>query len=184
MPGLTVTKPSCSGCEFYKGYYGSLPLKTHGVMLRMGDQYCTGSPQYRIVNGEADYNSKSGGCPKLKLPPELRVYRFKDKSARDRRSSQMQQMDPNLDVPSAYSYALYYQGSSPMTAWILAYALDEGLDIPDLEAPISIYDVVEIDDGIVPYFFYRTNFGFKVVLFDRDVARKNKLECEHTKEGA
>lgn len=183
MPGLTVTKPSCSDCEFYQGHYSSLPLKTHGVLLNLGDQYCTGSPQYRIIKGDADCTSVSGGCPKLKAPPELRVYCFKDDSARDLHRSQLQRMGPNLDFPSAYSYALYYQGSSPMTAWILACFLDEGLDIPDLEAPVSIYDVVEIDDGIVPYFFYRSNFGFKVVLFDRDVARKNKLESEPLKEG-
>jgi len=51
---------------------------------------------------------------------------------------------------------------------------------PDAEtvgAAVHRHYVVEIDDGISPAFFYKTEHGYRLeALFDAAVARKNKRE--------
>ncbi len=42
---------------------------------------------------------------------------------------------------------------------------------------MEIYQVLEIDDGLKPVFFYKTEQGFKMLYsFNTEIARKNKLE--------
>lgn len=63
-----------------------------------------------------------------------------------------------------------------MSAWEFAQLVDEGTPLPDMGAIVASFEVIEIDDGIRPYFFYYSGSGYTTILFDRDVAQKNKLE--------
>ena len=182
MTGLTVRKPSCLECEFYQRYRSAVSQKAHGVTLHMGDQYCTGGKRYRRIKGKG--KAVSDWCPKLKRPPELRIYSFKNSAAWYLHQMLFDRNGSELDQPSAHHYALRFQGCSPVPAWEFAQLLDEGQDLPDLGTAAAGFDVIEIDDGLKPYFFYKTDGVFKSVLFDRDVARKNKLERKTAEDDA
>ena len=44
-------------------------------------------------------------------------------------------------------------------------------------AAVQHYDVVEIDDGIKPSFFYKTEHGYELLFsFDAKTAKKNIME--------
>jgi hypothetical protein len=46
-----------------------------------------------------------------------------------------------------------------------------------LHVPVNQYDVVEIDDGIQPVFFFKTGHGYKLApFFNATAARKNHKE--------
>lgn len=180
MSGLIVRKPSCLECEFFKRYHDPLSKRTHGVTLRMGDQYCTGGKKYSLIKGKG--NTVGDRCPKVKRPPELRVYCFKDHTAWYLHDMLVDRFGTEKDYTNPHNYALRYKGSSPVSAWEFAQLLDEGQDLPDLGTAVTNYEVVEIDDGITPYFFYKTDGSYKAILFDRDVAKKNKLK--RAKDGA
>ena len=43
--------------------------------------------------------------------------------------------------------------------------------------PVQVNEVVEIDDGLRPYYFFIREYGVELLAyFDRDSARKNKLD--------
>ena len=43
--------------------------------------------------------------------------------------------------------------------------------------PVQVNEVIEIDDGLRPYFFVVHEYGVELLAyFDRDSARKNKLD--------
>lgn len=176
MYKVTIRRPSCMYCEFYKYYSDSFSKRTHGVMLHAGDNYCIAGKKYRIIKGKGA--TVSAGCPKLKTPPELRVYTFKDNTSYCFNRLLAQRMGPKPEYPLSLDYALRFEGRSPVSAQEFAQLLDKGQAIPDLGTPVATLDVVEIDDGLKPYFFYNADGGYRAVLFGRDVARENRLKRE------
>lgn len=70
-----------------------------------------------------------------------------------------------------------YEGSVAMTARDF-FEQAQAQPIADiLGFQVKIGEVIEIDDGLVPYYFHVCEYGIDVfTYFDRDRARKNKLK--------
>ncbi len=176
MYGIKVTKPRCGTCDRLKIYSGALPMKTHGVMLHVGDKYCDCGKKYRKFKKSELKKSIQEWCPRRKNPPELKVYCFKDDDAEDLHGLLFLMGDRMQDSPIAHRYALRFKGHSPVCAYDLGKCLEADANIPDLGTPVDLFEVVEIDDGLKPYFFYKTPHGLELTLFDRETAMKNKLK--------
>lgn len=80
---------------------------------------------------------------------------------------------------SAYGheYAVRHKCSTELTAKGF-YELTGQKQIDDiLGFPVSANEVIEINDGLKPYFFFVHEYGVELIAcFDRDSARKNKLD--------
>lgn len=163
-----VTSPTCVRCSNHHTYGDTIPMRGGGVTLHLGDYYCVVGKKYRKLKKRAARAGVPTDCPKLKTPPLLRIYCFKDSAAEF-----YEKLFSSSRPPSAHAYAMRFQGASPLSAWMLRDALEQGEN--PLEPLLSMDEVLEIDDGFCPYFFHKTADGLLLCLFDREAALKNKL---------
>ena len=79
--------------------------------------------------------------------------------------------------PSAFRYAVRYEGHTNLAPYEFFECCNEKSDDEILGAAVQHYDVVEIDDGIKPAFFYKTEHGYELLFsFDAKTAKKNIRE--------
>lgn len=79
--------------------------------------------------------------------------------------------------PSAFRYAVCYEGHIDLAPYEFFECCNEKSDDEILGAAVQHYDVVEIDDGIKPAFFYKTEHGYELLFsFDAKTAKKNIRE--------
>lgn len=79
--------------------------------------------------------------------------------------------------PSAFRYAVRYEGHTDLAPYEFFECCNEKSDDEILGAAVQHYDVVEIDDGIKPAFFYKTEHGYELLFsFDAKTAKKNIRE--------
>ena len=171
-------KPNCYGCPDDFWYTHPVPMRKQGVMMHLGERFCLGSKKARRFKRNDPQNSVPGWCPRRKDPCELRVYGFKSSYEELLHFRLCQNLGETLS-PSEFRYALIYEGRtelSPREFWACCETTpDPTKEI--LESPMEIYQVLEIDDGLKPVFFYKTEQGFKMLYsFNTEIARKNKLE--------
>lgn len=78
---------------------------------------------------------------------------------------------------NSYTYAVRYEGHTDLTPYEFFECCNEKSDDEILGAAVQYYDVVEIDDGIKPAFFYKTEHGYELLFsFDAKTAKKNIRE--------
>jgi len=79
--------------------------------------------------------------------------------------------------PAGFEYAVRYEGTVESTAREFYEQLQQKFVSDILGFHIGANEIIEIDDGLVPYFFHISDHGVNVLTyFNRDTARKNKLE--------
>ena len=72
---------------------------------------------------------------------------------------------------------MLYELRTPFSPMEFARRCNEEPDAETVGAAVHRHYVVEIDDGISPAFFYKTEHGYELLaLFDAETARKNKTE--------
>ena len=82
-------------------------------------------------------------------------------------------------MPVTREYAVRYEGSTTLTARDFYEQIQQQFIEDILGFQVRNGEVIEIDDGLVPYYFHVCEYGTDVLThFDRDKARKNKLEKE------
>lgn len=113
-----------------------------------------------------------------KSPPILRVYHYKNsQTALLRLLLDRDNVEHN---PSEYQYAMRYEGVSKLTARELESWESSGTLEQLLGTPVTAEEIIEIDDGLTPYFFYVQNaYTVWCIPFDGEKARQNKLEDAH-----
>lgn len=141
----------------------------------MGSRYCSGGKRVRVFKSSDPKVYIPSWCPLRKEPSELRVYCYKDNNTWFLR--QLLEQDGVHSSPSGYECAVRYEGSTALTARDF-YEQIQGQAIDDvLGFHVKTGEVIEIDDGLVPYYFHVCKCGTDVfTYFDRDRARKHKLE--------
>lgn len=90
----------------------------------------------------------------------------------------MLQRDGTPCSPNDFDYALRYEGTTELTAAQFQDGLQEK-DVYDLlKVHVHENEVVEIDDGLTPYYFYFSPKRWYpyVILFNGERARQNELE--------
>lgn len=163
----------CSECPDCFIFSEAIPKKVPGAILKFGGRYCQGGKKTRAFKRCDPKVYPPSWCPKLKKPAEYRVYAYKDPDTR--LLHHILQANGLNDLPRGSEFAVRIEGNTDLTArniWEEAKykSLSKILGI-------SAYDreVIEIDDGLRPYFFYVKNSEVKILVgFQGDKARENK----------
>jgi len=114
-------------------------------------------------------------CPKRKIPVEYRIYTFMNSTVRYYR--ELFKKTGFSVSPSGYEYALRAEGSTVMTPAAFKKTLKGHSPSEVLGIPVYTDDVIEIDDGLRPYFFFATDKKVEVLYcFDKKAALKNQYK--------
>lgn len=152
------------------------PQKSKGLMMHFGESYCTLPKRARHLKSR-DLNRRAPfRCPKRKAPNTLRIYYY--------RSPETYMLDNVLHQgfaftpqPTASRYAMAYEGTSTLSPREFWLKLLTQKDTELLGIEVKAKSVVEIDDGLAPCFFFKTEEGYtRCQCFDADRARTNCME--------
>lgn len=156
MSKINIKKTRCGDCDALLQHTGQ-PQKIQGVVMHPGFRYCTGFHRPRCFRNSDPKIHVPSWCPKRLQPAALRIYSFKSDIAR--------YLYNEVGGILASRYILRYAGTTTQSAnEILAKGVPEGQHLSEGE-------VLELDDGIRPIFFYRKNKRLHVTAFD-----KNRVE--------
>ena len=173
---MHLRKETCYECEKHLRYMESSPAKQMGVIMHMGERFCTGGKRARKFKRNDPKIYVPSWCPRLKAPCELRIYGFKNQREWRMHRSMRAYLGEDTS-PSAFRYAVRYEGHTDLAPYEFFECCNEKSDDEILGAAVQHYDVVEIDDGIKPAFFYKTEHGYELLFsFDAKIAKKNIRE--------
>lgn len=173
---MMLRKPNCSDCPHNLQYMESLPIKKKGVTMHLGERFCVAGKRARKFKRSDPKTYVPSWCPKLKAPCELRIYGFKNQREWRMHRSMCAYLGEDTS-PSAFRYAVRYEGHTDLAPYEFFECCNEKSDDEILGAAVQHYDVVEIDDGIKPAFFYKTEHGYELLFsFDAKTAKKNIRE--------
>ncbi len=172
-------EPGCYGCDCYSTQ-GTPPFETRlctgGKWKKRGRRFRASDPQYKAPKW----------CPK-RLPVSIcRVYGFADEMSREIESAfillHRQRQSPYS--PSAFHYKLRAEIPVGMSAKAFYEATQERA-LEDLlpGQNVEYGEVLEIDDGLKPYFFVRTNSMtiLPIPFFAVDMVKKSEVKNEPQK---
>lgn len=171
-----LRKPICADCPHDFRYNDPTPKKAMGVMMHMGERFCTsGKKARRFKRGDPKVHVPSW-CPRRKNPCELRIYEFKSTEDWWLHESLAKNLGQPL-LPAGFRYALAKKLTTELSPRDFWMRLETELYQEFLDISLEPYSVVEIDDGIKPVFFYYADGDFTLIHgFDVETARKNKKE--------
>lgn len=179
MSKVKIYKPKCQGCEHYLLYAESVPKKMAGILLKNGFRYCTGGKRIRQFKSSDPKVYLPSWCPRRKSPAELRIYCFKDTQTEWMRM--LLKSDGVKAAPCGYQYAVRHAGHTPLSAAEFIEQTSERQIKDILDTPVRVDEIIEIDDGIKPYYFHLTDItAVEVIYFDGDKARQNTLQANES----
>ena len=171
-----LRKPVCSSCPHNLHYSDAVPKRAMGVMLHMGERFCTGGKKPRRFKRVDPKVFVPSWCPKRKTPCELRVYTFKNVSEWWLHIMLERDLGCCL-TPDGVRYALVWESTTELSPRAFWDRLESESYQDILDVSLEPYSVVEIDDGLKPAFFYYVDGGFTLLYsFNTEAARKNKKE--------
>ena len=171
----TIHRYRCLDCPHRAIYLGSVPKKVPGAYLSFGTAYCKAGKKIRAFKRKDPKVYPPSWCPKLKEPAEYRVYAFKDTNTWYLRQLFRETGDSYSPIGS--DYAVRAEGHTDLTA--RSFLEDTESQYPSDVLGIRVHEdeVVEIDDGLKPYFFHITAGGVEVLAYFRsEAAQKNRYE--------
>ncbi len=151
MNDVKIYKPRCRDCEFHLCYSESVPKKVKGAFLEKGYRYCTAGKQTRQFGKRDPKMYVPSWCPIKKTPAELRVYCYKDENSEWMRL--LLHAQGIQEHPSGYQYAVCYTGHTALSASEFLELTQQKLLHEILGFHVHIGEIIEIDDGIKPYYF-------------------------------
>lgn len=168
--------PSCRDCSCCYEYKDIVPTKKLGVNMHFGERFCTATKRAKRFGKRDPKNAVPAWYPKRKTPCELRVYCFKSTADWAMHTSMVQSV-PTLSLPPAHRYAVEFDLHTQLTPLEFWKRCDSESDGHLLNVTVHRYHVVEIDDGLKPTFFYKTESGYQILpLFHAEIARNNRRE--------
>lgn len=161
MKAIRIRTPHCFGCEY---------LTTQGSLINE-TRYCTnfkGRKPRRFRAADPKYKVPSW-CPKRIDPPMLRVYRLDSMFSLPSDLPKEGERVPDFFSVNESHYCLEREEPSALTARAFYQEVRKTKYIEGVVSHISIGDVIEIDDGLHPYFFYCYDYMtvLEVISFDR-----------------
>lgn len=156
---MMLRKPTCADCPHNLQYMERLPIKKKGVTMHLGERFCVAGKRARKFKRSDPKTYVPSWCPRLKAPCELRIYGFKNQREWRMHRSMCAYLGEDTS-PSAFRYAVRYEGHTDLAPYEFFECCNEKSDDEILGAAVQHYDVVEIDDGIKPAFFYKTEHGY------------------------
>ena len=170
----SVTLPTCAGCVGFVSCFKT-GMEVRGVKLSPGCRYCVWERPRRF-SGKAANPRTPDWCPRRKNPCELRIYDFK--STRDRTMHTLFACETGKAAsPEPRRYAVAYEGQTELTPRSFWVACNQVPAVELIGQEVRRYAIVEIDDGIRPYCFYKSEMHFvPLPYFKTETARNNAME--------
>lgn len=158
----------CSGCEY-------LQCVGSGLIVT---RYCKGFPKRRKPKRFSASDPKAKApkwCPRRIWPPVCRIYGFADEQSRDMDLLTREYFDPQRNQyisVSAWHYRPRLETTVSMKAGDLFNRVKHG-DADDFftETGLQLGEIVEIDDGLTPYYFYCWSWSRLIPVFHFDRSR-------------
>ena len=170
--------PTCPGCQYHQ--------------LVGCTRYCNGFPKKRkprrFRKSDPKYKPPKW-CPRLIAPPACRIYGFVSPESEylDWHFNREDYKPGACIIPQPSRYRLNYEAAIGMTAQQFYDAVQFGPvndTLSDCGVQVKPGEIVEIDDGLKPYYFYCAD-GYDVIplmLFDRSrVQTDAKGDCKNGK---
>lgn len=175
MANNPIRKPLCSGCPFRGQNDGLVAKVIKGVYIKPGCRYCSAGKRIKVFKAADPKKFVPSWCPRRKTPAELRVYCYKD--IMTCHLNYLFEQEGGKNSPIACEYAMRYECKTELTAKGF-YDLSQQLWPSDiLKFRVYTNEVVEIDDGLKPYYFCIREGSIEVLFsFDRERAWKNQLD--------
>lgn len=151
MSTIKVLKPRCSSCDCRFTYTEVLSKREGGVNLQFGREYCKGSKKYRAFRKNDPKTYPPDWCPKKKCPSEFRIYALKDSDAWFFRL-----LTGSKSAPMGYQCAVRETGTVELAPYQFFRDCEDTSVSELLGTTVNSGEIVEIDDGLKPYFFYVT----------------------------
>lgn len=177
MARKLVSRPRCLDCEYHYTHTKSNPEILGGTLLQFGHNYCKAKKKARHFKSHDPKIYVPSWCPRLKLPAEYRVYAYKDTDTWYLNHVMMGGQFP----PSGYQCAVRLSGTTNVSA--ASFWDDVKYTSPSklLGFPINTDEILEIDDGVKPYFFHIKDGVVDIIpLFDSITAQKNTYTPNET----
>lgn len=168
--------PTCADCECQLYFEGRSPQRRNGVLMKPGERYCLGAKKAVRFTAKDPTRYPPTWCPRRKTPCELRIYGFK--SIRDEYLHDLLCRDLGRSIsPRASHYCVEAECTTELTPKRFWDSLKDHFLSELLPIQIHTHWIVEIDDGLKPVCFYKTEFGFEIAaFFDSARARENTKE--------
>ena len=167
---------TCRNCP--ERYYHAIlaSQKSKGLMMHFGESYCTLPKRARHLKGHDMSRRAPEWCQKRKVPNELRIYYYRNPETYMLDNVLHQDM-VFTPLPTASRYAVEYEGTTKLTPRKFWLNLTTRKDTELLGREVRVKSVVEIDDGLAPCFFFKTEEGYtRCRSFDAERARTNRME--------
>ena len=167
---------TCRNCP--ERYYHAIPApkKSKELMMQFGESYCTLPKRARHLKDHDLSRRAPEWCPKRKVPNTLRIYYYRSPETY-MLDNVLHQVFAFTPLPTASRYAVAYEGTtkhSPREFWL---KLLTQKDAELLGRSVKVKSVVEIDNGLDPCFFIKTEEGYtRCWIFDAERARANRME--------
>jgi len=146
-------------------------MKVKGVTMHLGERFCTGGKRARRFSGRDPKFKTPQWCPKRKSPCEVRIYDFCDSTAWYLHERICTELGKDVS-PSGRHYKIAMTGQTKLSPKEFSERCETESVADLIGGTVPLHGVVEIDDGIKPVFFYKTQSSFEVVLFDAEHAAK------------
>ncbi len=146
-------------------------------------RYCGGFPKRRTPKRFSSSDPKVKApkwCPRRIWPPIYRVYGFVNEQSRDMNVFTMEHFDPKKDRYISvfpWHYRMRLETSMPMRAKDFFGAAKCG-DTEDFfeETDLQQGEIIEVDDGLTPYYFYFWGWSKLIPVFSFDCSKIQKDE--------
>ena len=172
--------PSCTDCPNYFLHDGNTVMNKGGIRLHPFDRCCTALKRAHKFRKNEAKRKIPAWCPKRKSPCELRIYGFVSSEAWFAHVL-FARKDRRLHSPIPSRYGLRYEGSTELAPQEFWKECCKGSLLPALPTTVKLYEVVEIDDGLMPVCFYRAEGGYRIEpLFKTADARKRAAMREES----
>jgi len=143
MNDFRFTEPTCSLCKAYDDRL-------------LDSRYCSGGKGKRRFRSSDPKIKAPKWCPKRNTPPIVRVYGFKDADAEYMDSLFNDKASPSLVIAHRYKVVFETRGFINAKDFYERANSESRGNLIDFD--LSYRNVVEIDDGIQPYYFYYEDY--------------------------
>lgn len=172
---VKLREPTCHNCPYRFSYEGRLPMKKYGVNMRPYEVFCTFEKRARRFQKRDPQIRVPQWCPKRLKPRRLRVYGFQDAEMWLLHERLCRELGRELS-PEGRHYVMEHEADTALTAkeFLARSSVESDAELLD-GVTLSQYQVLEIDDGLQPAFFYKTENGYRYEpFFNAEAAMRNQ----------
>jgi len=160
MAETKIRVPNCNSCEA-NYHHSGLPMRKYGVMLHNFEHYCIGGKRARLFKKrDPTTNKVPDWCPKRIIPYKVRVFGFKSEQDWLMFESLCLSLGKELP-PEERRYMVVAETTTEVSAKEFWEQCSHDAGPRLLGVTVPRHGIVEIDDGLLPNYFFLCGSGFR-----------------------